>query len=72
MQALASSLEVEPGRLRLTDSLTELFDMDPHAGFHQRATFETWLVERFPRATPDMAGDRIGDLVHALQKLPLR
>jgi hypothetical protein len=46
--------------------------MDPHAGFHQRATFETWLVERFPRATPDMAGDRIGDLVHALQKLPLR
>ncbi len=56
---LGAALGIDPGRLRLDDRLDALWDMDPHAGFHQRATFEDSLVRRYPKLPTDLApGDR--------------
>ena len=47
-----------------------LWDMQPQAGFHQRATFETWLKKRYPNVPDHLHADTVGDLVAALQRLP--
>ncbi len=72
LRALGAALEVDPGRLRLDDPLHLLWDLNPHAGFHQRATFETWLVAHYPRLPDGFEPLTIAQLVAALQKLPLR
>jgi hypothetical protein len=68
---LGAALDIEPGRLRLDDRLDALWDMDPHAGFHQRATFEDSLVRRFPKLPTDLAPITVADLIAALARIPL-
>lgn len=70
LRALGSALGVDAGRLRLEDVLPALWDMHPHAGFHQRATFEDWIVKRYPHLPPDLDALTVGELVAALQKIP--
>ncbi|MFO1323287.1 MAG: hypothetical protein U1F15_04400 [Burkholderiales bacterium] len=72
LRALGAALEVDAGRLRLDDPLDLLWDMSPHAGFHQRATFETWLVAHYPKLPDGFAPATVGELVAGLQKIPLR
>jgi hypothetical protein len=45
--------------------------MDPQAGFHQRATFETWILRRYPALPPLTNAATLADLVEALQSQPL-
>jgi hypothetical protein len=71
LKGLGSALEIDPGKLRLTDAVDALWDMQPQAGFHQRATFEDWLVKRFPRLPDTTPAATIADLVAALQRLPM-
>ena len=71
LHALGRALELDPGRLRLSDQLDALWDMHPQAGFHQRATFETWLVRRNPRLPADIDVTTVAQLIAALQRLPL-
>jgi len=68
---LGAALGMEPGRLRLDDRLDALWDMDPHAGFHQRATFEDSLVRRYPKLPADIAPATVADLIDALARVPL-
>ena len=68
---LGAALGMEPGRLRLDDRLDALWDMDPHAGFHQRATFEDALVRRYPKLPADIAPATVADLIDALARVPL-
>ena len=68
---LGAALGIEPGRLRLDDPLDALWAMDPHAGFHQRATFEDSLVRRFPKLPADLAPVTVADLIAALARIPL-
>ncbi len=72
LQALGDALDIDPGRLRLTDDFELLWDMNPQAGFHQHATFETWVLKRYPGLPPNAVAPTVGDLVAALQRLPLR
>jgi hypothetical protein len=69
--ALGEALELDPGRLRLSDELDRLWDMNPRAGFHQRATFETWMLRRYPRPPDDAVISTVADLIVALQRFPL-
>jgi hypothetical protein len=71
LHALGGALDLDAGRLRLDDELDALWDMQPQAGFHQRATFETWLLQRYPRLPPDLEASTVGQLIAALQRLPL-
>lgn len=71
LRALGAALEVEPGRLRLTDLFDALWDMNPQAGFHQRATFETWILKHYPRLPESTQAATVGDLIAQLQRLPL-
>lgn len=71
LRALGAALEVDPGRLRLTDSFDALWDMNPQAGFHQRATFETWILKHYPRLPESTQAAAVGDLIAQLQRLPL-
>ena len=71
LQALGSALDLDAGRLRLDDELAALWDMHPRAGFHQRATFTTWLLQRYPRLPLDVEATTVAHLVAALQRLPL-
>ncbi len=71
LQALGQALEVDPGRLRLPDRFDALWDMNPQAGFHQHATFETWILKRFPRLPDSTQAPAVGDLIDQLQRLPL-
>jgi hypothetical protein len=71
LKALGTALDVDPGKLRLEDPLAELWDMDPHAGFHQRATFEDGIARRYPRLPTETAPRTIADMIEALQQLPL-
>jgi hypothetical protein len=68
---LGAALGIDPGRLRLDDRLDALWDMDPHAGFHQRATFEDSLVRRYPTLPADVAPATVADLIEALARIPL-
>jgi len=68
---LGAALGIEPGRLRLDDRLDALWDMNPHAGFHQRATFEDTLVRRYPKLPADLAPVSVADLIAALARIPL-
>ena len=68
---LGAALGIDPGRLRLEDRLDALWDMDPHAGFHQRATFEDSLVRRYPKLPTDLAPGTVADLIAALARIPL-
>ena len=70
LKGLGNALGLNPGRLRLTDRLDALWDMQPDAGFHQRATFEDWLRKRYPNVPDQMYAETIGDLIEALQKIP--
>jgi len=70
LRALGEALGLDPGRLRLEDVLPALWDMSPHAGFHQRATFEDWIVKRYPKLPPNLEALTVGELVAALQKIP--
>lgn len=70
LKGLGNALGLDPGRLRLTDRLDALWDMQPDAGFHQRATFEEWLKKRHPNIPDHTYAETIGDLIEALQKLP--
>lgn len=70
LRALGSSLDIDPGRLRLTDYLMALWDMNPQAGFHQRATFETWMLKHYPKLT-ETETPSIADLIAAVQRLPM-
>jgi cbb3-type cytochrome oxidase subunit 3 len=71
LRALGAALEVDPGRLRLVDSFDALWDMNPQAGFHQRATFETWVLKHYPRLPESTQAATVGDLIAQLQRLPL-
>lgn len=71
LRALGAALDLEPGKLRLDDALADLWDMDPHAGFHQRATFEEWIVRRYPHLPAETAPRTVADMIDALQRLPL-
>ena len=71
LRALGAALEVDPGCLRLSDPFDALWDMSPQAGFHQRATFETWVLKRYPRLPETTAAATVGDLIARLQRLPL-
>lgn len=70
LRALGDALGLDPGRLRLEDVLPALWDMSPHAGFHQRATFEDWIVKRYPKLPPGFDALTVGELVAALQRIP--
>lgn len=70
LKGLGSALGLDPGRLRLTDRLDALWEMQPQAGFHQRATFEGWLKKRYRDIPDNTYAETIGDLIEALQKLP--
>jgi hypothetical protein len=70
LRALGNALGIEPRRLRLTDRLDALWDMQPHAGLHQRADFEDWLKKHYPKLPDDLYADTIGELIAALQRLP--
>jgi hypothetical protein len=71
LRGLGAALELDAGRLRLDDHLDALWDMNPHAGFHQRATFETWLVKRYRKLPDDFAPETVAQLIAALQRMPL-
>lgn len=71
LRAAGEALDVDPGRLRLTDRFESLWDMNPQAGFHQRATFETWILRRYPALPPLTEAATLADLVEALQRLPM-
>ncbi len=71
LQALGGALEVDPGRLRLTDHFDALWDMNPQAGYHQHATFEAWVLKRHPSLDPRTAAPAVGDLIGTLQRAPL-
>ena len=71
LRALGAALEVDPGHLRLSDPFDALWDMNPQAGFHQRATFETWVLKRYPRLPETTTAATVGDLIARLQQLPL-
>jgi hypothetical protein len=71
LRALGAALDLDPRRLRLSDRLDLLWDMQPQAGFHQRATFETWLKKRYPNVPDHLFADTVGDLIAALQGLPM-
>jgi hypothetical protein len=71
LRMLGAALAIEPGRLRLDDRLDALWDMDPHAGFHQRATFEDSLVRRYPQLPTAIAPATVADLIEALARTPL-
>ncbi len=71
LRAAGEALDVDPGRLRLTDGFESLWDMNPQAGFHQRATFETWILRRYPALPPLTEAATLADLVEALQRLPM-
>jgi len=71
LRALGDALEVDPGRLRLTDAFDALWDMNPQAGFHQRATFETWVLKHHPRLPEATESATIAELIARLQRLPL-
>ncbi len=71
LRALGAALEVDPGCLRLTDRFDALWDMNPQAGFHQHATFETWVLKRYPRFPESTVAPTVGDLIEQLQRLPL-
>ena len=58
-------------RLRLADPFDALWDMNPQAGFHQRATFETWVLKQYPRLPDSTQAVAVGDLIAQLQRLPL-
>ena len=62
---------LDPGRLRLDDRFDALWDMDPQAGFHQRATFEDTLLRRYPKLPADLAPATVADLIVALERIPL-
>jgi hypothetical protein len=70
LKGLGNALELDPGRLRLTDRLDALWDMQPNAGFHQRATFEGWLKKRYPTLPDHTYAETVGDLIEALQHIP--
>ena len=70
LRALGDALGLDPGRLRLDDVLPALWDMSPHAGFHQRATFEDWIVKRNPKLPANLEALTVGELVAELQKIP--
>jgi hypothetical protein len=71
LRAAGEALAIDPGRLRLTDPFEALWDMDPQAGFHQRATFEAWIVRRYP-ALPTMTNAAtLADLIEVLQQMPM-
>jgi hypothetical protein len=70
LKALGSALGLDSRRLRLTDRLDALWDMQPDAGFHQRASFEGWLRKRYPNLPDHTYAETISDLIEALQKLP--
>ncbi len=70
LQALGAALGLDPGRLRLDDVLPALWDMHPQAGFHQRATFEDWIVKRYPGLPAGVDALTVGELVAALQMVP--
>ena len=71
LRAAGEALEVDPGRLRLTDRFESLWDMHPQVGFHQRATFETWILRRYPALPPMTDAATLANLVEALQRLPM-
>lgn len=71
LRAAGEALAIDPGRLRLTDPFEALWDMDPQAGFHQRASFETWALRRYPALPAMTNAATLADLVEALQHLPL-
>jgi hypothetical protein len=71
LHALGQALEIDPGRLRLADTFDALWDMNPQAGFHQHATFETWVLKHFPRLPDSTRAPAVGDLIDELQRLPL-
>jgi hypothetical protein len=71
LTALGAALGLDPGRLRLDDRFEALWDMDPQAGFHQRATFEDALLRRFPKLPADLAPVTVADLIVALERIPL-
>lgn len=71
LRAAGDALGIDPGCLRLTDPFEALWDMDPQAGFHQRATFETWILRRYPSLPPLTNAATLADLVEALQRQPL-
>ena len=71
LRALGAALEVDPGRLRLTDLFDALWDMNPQAGFHQHATFESWVLKHYPRLPETTRASSVGDLIAQLQRLPL-
>ncbi len=71
LRAAGEALDVDPGKLRLTDGFESLWDMNPQAGFHQRATFETWILRRYPALPPMTEAATLADLVEALQRLPM-
>jgi len=71
LRSLGAALEFDPGKLRLDDALADLWDMDPHAGFHQRATFEDWIVRRYRHLPAETAPLTVADMISALQRLPL-
>lgn len=71
LTALGAALALDPGRLRLDDRFDALWDMDPQAGFHQRATFEDTLLRRYPKLPADLAPATVADLIVALERIPL-
>jgi hypothetical protein len=71
LRGLGSALDLDAGRLRLDDELEALWDMYPQAGFHQRATFETWILQRYPRLPADLEATTVAQLIAELQRLPL-
>ncbi len=71
LRATGEALGIDPGRLRLTDPFEALWDMNPQAGFHQRATFETWVLRRYPALPAMTNAATLADLVEALQRQPL-
>ena len=71
LRALGAALDVDPGRLRLTDRFEALWDMNPQAGFHQRATFESWVLKHYPRLPDTTQAATVGDIIAQLQRLAL-
>lgn len=68
LKGLAAALGLDPGRLRLTDRLDALWQMQPDAGSRQRASFEAWLRKHYPQRPEHLYAETVGDLIEALQK----
>jgi hypothetical protein len=69
--ALGTALAIPPRKLRLDDEFAALWDTQPQGGLHHRATFESWVLQRYPGLPSSSEPATVAQLVTVLQRLPL-